>query len=977
MNYTLIGIYNEFNVTYKKVFAISGLSIKGIYIPIKDCKIYDTGGVHMVNYILPKYDNCKEWIRKAREHDIQWKDIEYANNGDEEGLDKFLEIQKETNWWDINSIEWKEIVNEEKKNEEKVKEAELKEGYSIILDENQDNAVTVPIDDKTAWVLYKNHLLNQGFKEKVVNNIEKSSIKILKRLSSNTVNSGPIKGLVIGNVQSGKTSNMAALMAMAADWGWNLFIVLSGTIESLRQQTQTRLLNDLNFPGNLVWIGIEHPAKKTLLGQRTQDLHFEDDSPERYFTVCLKNCGRLKKLIQWLQSDRNKQKQMKILVIDDETDQAGINTADITKDERRTINNLIVNMVSGKNEKSQNINSNYQAMNYIGYTATPYANILNEYEKESLYPKNFISALGVSKEYFGPQQIFGINGGDYDGMNIVRSINDKNLERIKNIHNGIAAAIPDSLKDSICWFLCGVASMRLWNYKKPISMLVHSSQKQSHHQNIANSIQQWLSTHDVADICERCKEVWNYETNKFTFENFREQYPDYDRRDEEINRYPNFLEIEREIRILLSKITNIPLGSEGELEYHNGIHICIDNCSKNGVNDEGMYVRLAYPGSKNMPKPAPAFIVIGGATLSRGLTIEGLISTYFLRSVGQADTLMQMGRWFGYRKGYELLPRLWITSKTKQQFEFLSELDQDLRDEIKGMDAKGIKPENYGPKVKNTPKYSLIRITAKNKMQSAQTSDVDYTGASIQTYLFYREKKMLKHNIDIVESFINNLGEPENKKNESMYIKNNLIWRNIKFSKIHEMLKEYKIVEKLKALNDIDSMAEWINKVTKEGKLKDWNVIVAGNKNNKYGVWKLKYGQVNIVSRTQKDKSSDVVNIGVLSDPRDIISDIVLNDKKLIEKINNCSSKELRGIRNEKVELRMIPQLIIYRVYSKSKVSDRVKNRYDLNLDEDIVGLYINIPGGRRGTDYVETVSIHIKNDIFDDKGDLEDTNEN
>lgn len=937
----------------------------------------------MANYTLPKYDNYRKWIREAREHDIHWKEIEYANKGNEEGLNKFLEMQNETNWWDIiTSIEWKEIVNQEKKAEEQTKEAEFMEGSSMILDENQDNAVIIPRDNKSAWVLYKNHLLDQGFKKNVVDSIEKSSIKILKRLSSNTVNSSPIKGLVIGNVQSGKTSNMAALMAMAADWGWNLFIVLSGTIENLRQQTQTRLLNDLNFPGNLIWRGIEHPAKKTSLGQRTQDLHFEDDSLERYFTVCLKNSGRLRKLIQWLQSDPNKQKQMRILVIDDEADQAGINTADITditNNERKTINRLIVNLVNGKNEKSEEINSHYRAMNYIGYTATPYANILNEHGEESLYPRNFISALGVSKEYFGPQHIFGVDSGDYDGMNIVRIIDEQNLERIKDIHDGVGAAIPASLKNAICWFLCGTASMRLWNYKKPISMLVHSSQKQDHHQYIADSIQMWLKSNNVEDICKRCEEVWNYETNEFTFENFREQYSDYDRTDEEINRYPDFAEIEPEIRVLLNKITNIPLGSEEELEYHNGIHICIDNCSKNGVNDEGMYVRLAYPNSKNMPEHAPAFIVIGGATLSRGLTIEGLISTYFLRSVGQADTLMQMGRWFGYRKGYELLPRLWITSKTKQQFEFLSELDQDLRDEIKYMDSMGIKPENYGPKVKNTPKYSFIRITAKNRMQSAQPSDMDYTGASMQTYLFYGQKETLKHNINIVETFINSLGEPENRENKNRYAKNNLIWRNIQFKEIYQMLKQYKFVDRLKSFNDIDSMAEWINKVTEEGKLTDWNVIVSGNEKNKYGVWNFKDGQVNVVSRTQKDQNLDIVNIGVLSDPMDIISDMVLNDKdkEFIEKINNCKSKEARILRNGNMSgLNMTPQLIIYRVYGRSKASDKAKNRYDLNLDDDIAGLCINIPGGKRGTNYVETVSIHIKNDIFDDEGDLEGTNE-
>ena len=101
--------------------------------------------------------------------------------------------------------------------------------------------------------------------------------------------------------------------------------------------------------------------------------------------------------------------------------------------------------------------------------------------------------------------------------------------------------------------------------------------------------------------------------NSFHLKNFREQYPNYDRKDEEINKYPSFEDIRKELVILLSKeLTNIPLDEDDEFTYHQGIHMCIDNCKNNGINDEGMHVRLAYPASDNMPVPAPAFIVIGG-----------------------------------------------------------------------------------------------------------------------------------------------------------------------------------------------------------------------------------------------------------------------------------------------------------------------------------------------------------------------------
>lgn len=937
----------------------------------------------MIDYKSPKYDEQRKWIRQALDRNCSWNKIEIGNRKNEKELKDFLQNQIDTNFWDddITVDVWKEIVNEMKNEEEQKSQVQTGAASSMILDDNQDNAVTIPKDPKSSWVLYKKHLIQEGFKTDVVEKIESSTIRILKRLDRDTVNKSPVKGLVIGNVQSGKTANMAALMAMAADWGWNMFIVLSGTIENLRNQTQKRLLHDLNTPGNIYWRGIEHPSKKIDLGQRLQDLHFEERSPERYFTVCLKNAGRLKKLIQWLQSDSNKQRQLKILVIDDEADQAGINTADISKDERKTINNLIVDLVSGKNEEHEKSDSEYRAMNYIGYTATPYANILNENKEDSLYPKNFISALKVSKEYFGPQQIFGARNDEYDGLDIVRVISENDLQRVRDIHDGTIADIPDSLKNSLCWFLCGTSAMRLWKYRKPVSMLVHTSQKQYHHDNIEEAIKRWLNPSNNREILKWCRNIWQKETKKFTFEDFKMQYHDYGRNDDEIHKYPEFQDIEPGIILLLHKITNIPLNEEkDELEYHDGIHMCIDNCSKNGVSEEGMYIRLAYPEDKNINNPAPAFIVIGGATLSRGLTIEGLISTYFLRSVGQADTLMQMGRWFGYRKGYELLQRLWITEKTKQQFEFLSEMDKELRDEIDRMDKMSIRPENYGPKVLNTPKYSLIRITAKNRMQRAESSDMDYSGGTIQTYMFNSGKETLQYNLKVVEDFINSLGKCEKISNINKYSKNKLIWKNIKCESVCSMLKQYKYEERLRSFNDINSLTEWISKVSEKGKMTAWNVIVSGNEKNDHGIWNLNAGNVNIVSRSKKNNTDEYADLGVLSNPFDILSDIEINEnnKNLETVVNGCSSsKEARIIRNTDISnLETTPQLIIYRVNKKSEAGKNAKNRFPLDLEEDIAGFTINIPGGRRGSNYVEKISIHIDNTIFNDQGDLEGTNE-
>ena len=940
----------------------------------------------MANLSLIIYDKPRKWITDSRAQGISWEEIDYGRKGDYAGLQRFLDIQADINFWPEMSIsDWAQLVESQKNAEQRIKTIELLDGIAHIHDERQDNAITIPEDDASSWQLYKKKLLDNGFKQDTVDEIERTTLKILKRLNGDTTESDPVKGLVIGNVQSGKTANMAALMAMAADWGWNMFIVLSGTIENLRVQTQNRLFNDLNQQGTLWWRPLQHLSKSVDISQKAQSLHFDAGSRERYFTVCLKNSTRLKKLIQWAQADKNKQRQMKILVIDDEADQAGINTCNIDKDELSKINKLIRALVNGKNEEGKDIDNKYLAMNYIGYTATPYANILNEAGEESLYPRSFITTLAVSKEYFGPQQIFGYAGDSvsFDGLDIVRVIDTDELNELKNIHDGDPFVTPETLIDAVCWFMCGVACMRLWEYKKPISMLIHTSQKTAHHSAVAQVVSDWIRNTPKKDIIKRAEIVWHEETSRFSFENFRTQYPSYDRPDEAINKYPDFVDVKEQLEILIDGgISHIELGSDGDLTYHKGIHLCIDNCTNNGVTSDGMHVRLAYPDSSNMPSPAPAFIVVGGATLSRGLTIEGLISTFFLRSVGQADTLMQMGRWFGYRKKYELLPRLWVTDKTRQQFVFLAALDQELRDEIQHMDITGRSPADYGPKVKNSPKVSFIRITAKNRMQAATEAAMDYSGASNQTYLFDNSSTVLADNIRFTEEFIGELGDawiPDDNRYD-----NDIVWRNISFGTIRKYIERFNFCSRLKVFNDTKPLMDWIEKVTNEGKLGAWNVIVAGKKNATNGTWTLPNGKsVNKINRSKKDNQNEadanILDIGVLRDPMDLLADVDISSvsdldlkQRILDSISNSISKGAAGLR-DKAGLDTTPQLIIYRVDQHSTGSG---TRRDLEAKEDVIGISIYIPGGRIGTSYASSVSIKMKNDIFDGDADLEGTDE-
>lgn len=928
----------------------------------------------------PKFDKPRRWIDAKRQHGVSWKDIEDHPTLD--NIEVFLLTRQEEDYWpEMTSVMWKALVSQQQEAELEVMSIDAHSGQALVVDGSSNNTVDIPTNPHSCWQLYRKRLAEEKeFPEKTIGEIERATLKLLRRLSSNTRETGPIKGLVIGNVQSGKTANMAALMAMASDWGWNMFIVLSGTIDNLRIQTQDRLMEDLNSEGcNLSWYCLEHPAPTAPIGSRAQDLHFEDGARQRYFSVSLKNASRLKKLIQWLQKDRNKQGQMKILVIDDEADQAGINTANVDSSERKKINKLICALANGKNEKAQEIDGRYLAMNYIGYTATPYANILNESGRESLYPRNFISTLSVSKEYFGPQQIFGIHDGLYDGLDIVREVPVEELDLIKDIHNGIVQEMPDSLADSICWFICGVAAMRQGGYRKPVSMLVHTSQKVIHHGYISALIQDWINSADRDALLDRCRKVWESETSQFSLQEFKDQYLDYGRMDS-VSDYPSFEDVKEGIREIISvELKPIMLSEQGETQYHNGIHLCVDNSANNGVNDEDEYLRLVYPKKENMPEKAPAFLVIGGATLSRGLTLEGLISTFFLRSVKQADTLMQMGRWFGYRRGYELIPRIWLTETAKAQFDFLSSLDQELRDEIHMMEVAGLKPDEYAARVKNTPKLQLIRITAKNRMQKSVEAEMDFRGSFNQTYLFDDDHDTLEGNLELTKDFISQLGSPRQHKACNTHSSNTCIWDNVPFEKVDAFLRAFRFCSNLTVFSDMEPLLSWVKQITEEGNLSTWNIVLAGKKNaSPEEMCGLPGCNVSKVSRTRKKTENEihnVINIGVLRAPTDILADVDLEDqpqeiKDMFTHIDETKVKEIRA----QAGLEKTPQLLMYVVDKDSKAKEGSSSRKDLEAPCDIVGLCVNIPGGAMGANYIAKVMVQLDNE-FNDEGDLEGSN--
>ena len=914
------------------------------------------------------FDNQRNMIKTYREKGKTWEEIYYGKGKDEKDLEKFIADMNDMLCSDITVDEWKAIVELERQNEEERLNVSISERNSIISNDDDINDIVIPVRKNTNWQCYKRYLLEeQNFARKDVDSIEESTVKILERLNGNT-KGDPKKGLVIGNVQSGKTANMSALMSMAADYGWNMFIVFSGTIENLRKQTLSRMVKDLNHNDcNLNWVGITNPSKKCEIHEKAQSLKFGSNERVRYLTVVLKNRKRIEDLIKWLHDDPKTTEQMKVLIIDDEADQASINTNSDEK-ERTRINNLLVNLVNNRDAEGESTKGQFLAMNYIGYTATPYANVLNEAWEESLYPRDFISTLQVPKIYFGPQQIFGDReSGDYDGLNIVRNVSNHDLKHIKEVHKG-NLGIPKSLEDSIIWFICCAACFRFWKIKKPVSMLIHTSLKQIEHDSIYKSIYLWFKNTSSKKIIDKCSILWEIETKEFTKEDLFKDYPNFAMKMEEVKDYPKFDEIKPYIQELINNISSIKLSEDEAPNYCKGIHLCVDNCSNNKVYEDGTFLRIMYPTKEDKLEYSTAFIVIGGNTLSRGLTLEGLTSTFFLRSTTQGDTLMQMGRWFGYRRGYELLQRVWMTDKARMQFEFLSDLDSELRKNIYAMERFNQKPKEYAVALKNSPAANFLRITAKNRMQGATKANLNYSGLNTQTQLFIEENNVLLNNYNVAEKFINSLGKPE--ENLGPKSKGKEVWLGIPFNKIYDELLDKMIFhDKLFAFREKEALKKWVESVTNNGELGKWNVILFGNiKGEKIAFGDVKINKVNRTRACERDDNT--IDIKILRDPTEKIVDVKYNDlgEKEKELYNNYKTEYASMIRNN-AGLGKTPSIVIY-VVNKDSKSNKT-NRYDLNTKTDLIGISINVPGDRVNNKYAETVQIDLNK--FGNLCDLED----
>ncbi|MCD5531739.1 hypothetical protein EFE22_06530 [Lactobacillus delbrueckii subsp. lactis] len=866
-----------------------------------------------------------------------------------------LNIQREVSDDEMNSL-IDEMENEDLTSKENV----------ISLSSNYDNGLKVDNYKYSAWTLYEKLLESRGWSKQSIDNIRSSAEDILCKLRRDNKDAG--KGLVVGEIQSGKTANMAALIAQAADNGFNYFIILSGVIDALRKQTGQRMRQDLasNGESNLHWKVVDNPSlkNKDLL---VETLDFREKSHDRFITVCLKNYKRLENLYNWLSANKSQQKKMKVLLIDDEADQASINTKDIDSDERTQINQRILDIVNDRD---------FGAMNYIAYTATPFANVLNEAGEGTLYPKDFIELLTPSENYIGAMQIFGTSVPENSpGLPIINEIPERDARSLKNISKQHFDLAPGSLQDAINWFLLAVAAMRSYGYQKPISMMIHTSFKVADHAQMAKIVEGYLLDlkenyeSRLADLAEFYAKI----QEELPLRRFLAVMDNYTRKDE-VKDYPAWNDVERELREMFALpnddfLTSIKSDEKGIFHYGNGIHMCIDNSKSKNSDDHA--TRLIYPDKVDQTKKAPAFIVIGGNTLSRGLTIEGLVSTYFLRSTNQADTLMQMARWFGYRQGYELFPRVWLDENAQKRYLFLSQMNESMRETMSAYATNGLTPMQYLPTIQECPEYQLVRITSSNKMQGAVAKNFNFTGVSPQTTVFDNNKEVLEENLQTTADFLSGLPKYQ------LTRKNYLLWKDVSTEKVVEYLEAYKTVERDRQITSVPNVIKWLNQRLENfdyvqsdhsGNWDKWNVVLINNNSAKKH-WYVAGAKVGKVSRSRKKLSVDtdgVIDIGVLRSPEDQLSDITDKELTSEERDRAKSPAQMRKIRGDH-NLGNTPQLLIYCI-DKDSTTTR-KDRKDLNAEADIIGLSIMIPGYvDRKQNRVDSIQIDISRFIDTDE---------
>lgn len=709
------------------------------------------------------------------------------------------------------------------------------------------------------WARYLGKIKN--WSPAVIDSIDKTTDKILDAVDDPKRNTllCDRRGLVLGYVQSGKTAHYTGLINKALDAGFQLIIVLAGMHDSLRIQTQTRLDEEVlgfetsidvllknGMVGKLIGVGeLSYPSELKLRTYTTRDPKgdfnkarankIEDLEGRPSVFIVKKNATVLKNLYQFFRTGNLTKahllKQGKaiianipMLMIDDEADQASVNTKAISDENGNILPDYEPSRVNAEIRRIYTLFSNKA---YVGYTATPYANIFihdeagtEEYGSE-LFPKDFILCLPKPSNYIGPAEFFGLNRDDGERMRLIREVQyDPLFVPAKAKKGHVPEKLPDTLVEAIGAFLIA-SSIRFFRGQKNdhMSMLIHAARYTDIHFEIKD-----LVAGKINDIKNRLRYEDPKEPSSFAAR--LELLWEEDFAETSLHMRQSFFDLAGEC-----EMPEWPAVFEGIGHVLQKLEVL----AVNGISDD----ELKY---KDYPE-GRIVIAVGGDKLSRGLTLEGLSTSYFLRASSFYDTLMQMGRWFGYRPGYLDVCRLYTTPTLAEWFGHIAVATEELRSELFDMDQRGALPKEYGLKVRT---HSELYIAAKNKMQAAYEMQDDYSNIVSETTKFeLDDEDFFRDNQSAVDHFIRQLGAPDEdyllKKRPRKYAQaasmpKHYFWEHVDGFSICSFLSEYKTARNAPRANS-SRLREYISKQMAKGGLTDWTVclINAGDSGQQTG----------------------------------------------------------------------------------------------------------------------------------------------
>lgn len=785
------------------------------------------------------------------------------------------------------------------------------------------------------WPRLRNFLIDtKGWPSVRVRSLDDATDRILEQLEPPKTERFNIRGLVLGYVQSGKTANYSALIAKAVDVGYRLVIVLSGIHNALRQQTQRRLSAELvgYVDGRPDSIPLPEPGKRWF-GFTTDELNGDFDAGHANFAslqgtqpvlvVTKKNGKVLERLAEWLDSAPDDvRSDLPVLIIDDEADQASINTGGNRpgEDEEEDDADLADSAPSVINERIRTLIGKFHRAAYIAYTATPFANMLirhNAVDSQAgldLYPKDFIIDLPKPPGYFGPEEIFGRPDADSDrereGLDVVREIPDDEIDAVRP-PRGLPAeyfqpSVPPSLSTAILDFvLAGAARRQRGDGDEPATMLIHTSERTIIQERLTELIQgevfqlrdEWRYQRELG-IRDRLESRWIAEFRPLIRSLHNERDVPFDAL---IDHVGPFLEA---LAIML-----INSRTEDELDYERD--------------------------------PDLKVIVVGGNRLSRGLTLEGLLVSYFIRRSTTFDTLMQMGRWFGFREGYEDLTRIYTTAELDSWFSDLARVEYQLRTDIQVYEREGVTPIELGPRILKHPSM-LVTSRVKMRDSSEITVEQSYAAHLLQTTVFpFDQRQLLAGNIDATRRLVSSLGPPEAK---------DLLWRDVPWRAVLAFLEDYYVDPEERTIS-LELIRQYITRQVEQGELVNWVVSIRARQAPAEYLGSMDLGLstgvlANAIERTRLRSRNN--SLGVITSPGDEELGLSREQLDYAEELQAKGAK--RGDALRKARPKTEGLLLIYPISRHSGHSQQASLRTRQPIfahperGEDIIGVALSFP---------------------------------